>query len=70
MRLFRIRLFLPAGRNLSGVRAFVRLLGLVVSIAVLLLGFVPILFDGRRRALPDLLSGTVVVHDHRAAAAS
>jgi uncharacterized RDD family membrane protein YckC len=26
-------------------------------------GFVPALFDARRRALPDYLAGTVVLHD-------
>jgi len=30
-------------------------------------GFVPALFDERRRALPDYLAGTVVLHDETAA---
>jgi uncharacterized RDD family membrane protein YckC len=42
-------------------RSLVRLVGLWVSIALLGLGFVPALFDSRRRALHDFLAATTVV---------
>ncbi|HEX4323171.1 MAG TPA: RDD family protein [Gaiellaceae bacterium] len=51
-------------------RALVRTVGLALAIIPCFLGFVPALFDRRRRALPDYLAGTVVVygdHDGRAA---
>ena len=58
------------GRRLSFGRALVRTLGLALAIIPCFLGFLPALFDRRRRALPDYLAGTVVVygdHDGRAA---
>jgi uncharacterized RDD family membrane protein YckC len=42
-------------------RAAVRFAGLVLAAIPLLAGFVPILFDDRRRGLQDMLAGTVVV---------
>jgi uncharacterized RDD family membrane protein YckC len=42
-------------------RAAVRFAGLVLAAIPLLAGFVPILFDQRRRGLQDMLAGTVVV---------
>jgi uncharacterized RDD family membrane protein YckC len=42
-------------------RAAVRFAGLVLAAIPLLAGFVPILFDERRRGLQDMLAGTVVV---------
>jgi uncharacterized RDD family membrane protein YckC len=44
-------------------RSVVRFLGLLLAIAPLFAGFVPVLFDARRRGLHDFLAGTVVVHD-------
>jgi len=35
----------------------------VLAVAPLGAGFVPVLFDDRRRALPDYLARTVVVRD-------
>jgi uncharacterized RDD family membrane protein YckC len=43
--------------------SIVRLIGLVLSIAVIFLGFVPILFTRRRRGVADFLAGTVVPYD-------
>jgi uncharacterized RDD family membrane protein YckC len=43
-------------------RAAVRLVGLVLAALPLMLGFVPILFDDRRRGLQDWLARTVVVY--------
>jgi hypothetical protein len=34
----------------------------VISIAVLFLGFVPVLFDARRRGLADFVAGTTVLY--------
>ncbi|MFZ0340747.1 MAG: RDD family protein [Gaiellaceae bacterium] len=48
-------------------QAIVRTLGLALAIIPCFLGFVPALFDRRRRALPDYLAGTVVVYDDAAA---
>jgi uncharacterized RDD family membrane protein YckC len=42
-------------------------IGLFLAIIPLFAGFVPALFDQRRRALPDYLAGTVVVYDDAAA---
>ena len=43
-------------------RSFVRVIGLALAIIPLFAGFLPVLVDDRRRALQDLLAGTVVVH--------
>lgn len=63
MRLLRLRVRTGAGAFPSIGRSLVRLVGLALSIAVLFLGFLPVLFDGRRRGLADFLAGTVVVYD-------
>jgi uncharacterized RDD family membrane protein YckC len=49
--------------RLSVGRAFVRTVGLALAIIPCFLGFVPALFDSRRRALPDYLANTVVRYD-------
>ncbi len=51
------------GRAPSFWRCVVRVVALGVSITIVFLGFVPALFTERRRALPDLVAGTVVVYD-------
>ena len=64
MRLMGVRVL--SGRNdgrLTGWQALLRTLGLALAIIPCFLGFVPALFDRRRRALPDYLAGTVVVYD-------
>ena len=64
MRLAGVRVRGPGsdGRLTAG-RAFVRTLGLALAIIPCFLGFVPALFDSRRRALPDYLANTVVRYD-------
>jgi uncharacterized RDD family membrane protein YckC len=47
----------------SILRSLVRLVGLVLSIVPLFIGFVPVLFTERRRGLADFLAGTAVVYD-------
>jgi uncharacterized RDD family membrane protein YckC len=49
--------------RLNAWQAIVRTIGLALAIIPCFLGFVPALFDRRRRALPDYLAGTVVVYD-------
>jgi uncharacterized RDD family membrane protein YckC len=63
MRLMRLRVRRPDGGGLSLGRAVVRVLGLALAIIPLFAGFLPALFDSRRRALPDYLAGTVVEYD-------
>ncbi len=60
MRLLRLRVLAASGRPPALWRSLVRLVGLIVAIALLFLGFVPVLFDRRRRALQDYLARTVV----------
>ena len=49
------------GRILRPSQAVFRFAGLVLAVIPLLAGFLPILFDDRRRGLHDMLAGTVVV---------
>jgi uncharacterized RDD family membrane protein YckC len=63
MRLMRLRIRRPGGGGLSTGRAIVRAVGLALAIIPLFAGFLPALFDDRRRALPDYLAGTVVLYD-------
>jgi uncharacterized RDD family membrane protein YckC len=63
MRLLRLRVRTGDGGTPSTGRSIVRLIGLVLSIVPLFLGFVPVLFDERRRGLADFLAGTVVVYE-------
>jgi uncharacterized RDD family membrane protein YckC len=60
MRIMRVRVVRADGGQLSVWRSFVRLVGLVLAIVPLFAGFLPVLFDRRRRALPDYLARTVV----------
>lgn len=61
-RLMRIRVVGPGGR-VGFVRALRRFGGLVLCTVTLGLGFLPVLFDERRRGLHDRLAGTVVRWD-------
>jgi len=49
----------------SVVRACVRAVVTWISIVPFFLGYVTVLFDERRRGLPDLVAGTEVVYDER-----
>jgi uncharacterized RDD family membrane protein YckC len=68
MRLLDVRVLTQSdGARLGLGRALLRTLGLALAIIPCFLGFVPALFDSRRRALPDYLAGTTVVYDERRA---
>ena len=62
MRLMGLRVLGPEGEHLSFTRALVRLVGLALAIIPCFAGFVPVLFDDRRRGLQDMLARTVVVY--------
>jgi uncharacterized RDD family membrane protein YckC len=63
MRLLRVSVRAAAPGPPSIGRSIVRLVGLVLSIIPLFAGFLPILFDHRRRGLADFMAGTTVVYD-------
>jgi uncharacterized RDD family membrane protein YckC len=63
MRLLRLRVLGPSGTPPSVGRALIRAIGTVIAIVPLFAGYLPVLFDRRRRGLPDLLAGTVVVYE-------
>ncbi|HUO74742.1 MAG TPA: RDD family protein [Solirubrobacteraceae bacterium] len=68
MRLLGVRVRRSPGDARIGLgRAVVRTIGLALAIIPCFLGFVPALFDSRRRALPDYMAGTTVVYDETAA---
>jgi len=61
-RLMRIRVCdAEAGQPIGFGRSVLRLLYLTIAALPLLAGFLPVLFDERRRGLHDMLAGTVVV---------
>jgi uncharacterized RDD family membrane protein YckC len=62
MRMMDLRVCTARG-ELPGVgRSIVRVVGLALAVIPLFAGFLPVLVDDRRRALQDLLAGTVVLH--------
>jgi uncharacterized RDD family membrane protein YckC len=65
MRAMRLRVVTADGTPPSFWRALVRLIGLLLAIVPLFAGFLPVLFDSRRRALPDYLARTVVLYTDR-----
>ena len=62
MRLMGVRVMDEAGRHPGVWRSTVRLIGLVLCIIPLCAGFIPVLFDNRRRGVLDMLARTVVVY--------
>jgi uncharacterized RDD family membrane protein YckC len=59
-RVMQIRVLRADGGRLRPRHALVRLLGMLLGL-VLLLGYLPILVNDRRRGLHDAMAGTVVV---------
>jgi uncharacterized RDD family membrane protein YckC len=62
MRVMQVRVRRANGAPLHAGRGVVRLAGLLLSIVPLFAGFLPVLFDDRRRGLADFLAGTVVLY--------
>ena len=67
--LFGIQVLTDDGRDVSGRRAIGRTLAFPLSFLILCLGFLGILLGDRRRALHDVIAGTVVVYSWDARAA-
>jgi uncharacterized RDD family membrane protein YckC len=63
MRLMQLRVATGSGRGLGVLRSLVRLIGLALAIIPLFAGFLPVLFDRRRRALQDFIARTFVLYD-------
>ena len=62
MHLLGLRVRRPSGERPSVGRSIVRVIGTLISIIPLFAGYIPVLFDARRRGLPDYLAGTEVVY--------
>jgi uncharacterized RDD family membrane protein YckC len=62
MHLLGLRVRRPSGEPPSVGRSIVRAIGTWFSIIPLFAGYIPVLFDARRRGLPDYLAGTEVVY--------
>ncbi|HET6444409.1 MAG TPA: RDD family protein [candidate division Zixibacteria bacterium] len=62
MMLMGIRVVSIDGKHLSFWRSVRRLIGYIISIAFLFLGFIWVLFDDRRQGWHDKLAGTYVVY--------
>jgi uncharacterized RDD family membrane protein YckC len=62
MHLLRVRVRDGSGRKPSVPRAIVRALATWIAIVPFFAGYLPVLFDARRRGLPDYLAGTEVVY--------
>jgi uncharacterized RDD family membrane protein YckC len=63
MHLLHLRVRRPDGRRPSFARALLRAVGTWIAVIPMFAGYVPVLFDERRRGLPDFLAGTEVVYD-------
>ena len=63
MGLMRLRVVGPTGSPPPLGRAVLRYVGLLLAIVPAFAGFLPVLFDSRRRGLHDFLAGTVVEYD-------
>jgi uncharacterized RDD family membrane protein YckC len=68
MRLLRLRLVGRKSRPPSLGWSIVRTIGTAIAIIPLFAGYLPVLFDARRRGLPDYLAGTVVLYEEDAEA--
>jgi uncharacterized RDD family membrane protein YckC len=62
MRIMRLRVY-HAGEPPTIWRSLIRLVGIPLAIIPFFAGVVPMLFDPKRRALPDYMAGTTVVYE-------
>ena len=62
MQLLRVRVRVGTGGPPGVGRSILRALATWISIVPLFAGYLPVLFDHRRRGLPDLVAGTEVVY--------
>ena len=62
MRVMRLRVIDRSGEPPHLARALLRVVGLGLAIIPLFAGFLPVLFDVRRRGIHDLLARTAVIH--------
>jgi uncharacterized RDD family membrane protein YckC len=62
MRVMRMRVVDEHAETLHVGRAVLRFVGILLAIVPLFAGFLPILFDRRRRGLQDFLAGTTVAY--------
>ena len=62
MRLMRMRVVAADGESPGFLRAVLRFVGILLAIVPMFAGFLPMLFDPRRRGLQDYLAGTTVVY--------
>jgi uncharacterized RDD family membrane protein YckC len=69
MALFGVQVLTDEGGDVSGRRAILRTLAFPLSFIILGLGFLGILLGDQRRALHDVIAGTVVVYSWDARAA-
>jgi uncharacterized RDD family membrane protein YckC len=69
MRLMRMRVVGRDGASPGFGRSVVRFVGILLAIVPLFAGFLPMLFDRRRRGLQDFLAGTTVVRPEESPAA-
>jgi uncharacterized RDD family membrane protein YckC len=65
MRAMELRVITTLGATPRPSRSVVRVFWLGVCILTLFVGFVPVLFDARRRGVHDMIAGTLVVHAGR-----
>jgi uncharacterized RDD family membrane protein YckC len=70
MRLLHLRVVGHRGGPPSFARSVLRTIGTAIAIIPLFAGYLPVLFDRRRRGLPDYLARTVVVYEDPTAAAN
>lgn len=67
--LFGVQVLTNYGADVSGRRAIVRALAFPLSFVIVCLGFLGIVLGDRRRALHDVIAGTVVIYSWDARAA-
>ena len=61
LRVMSLRVATVSGEPPSVGRSLLRFIGVILAIIPLFAGYLPVLFDDRRRALPDYIARTVVV---------